>query len=926
MPPKKRKRSLDRQFECFPDEACLRSKKSDAGTVVPSSSVSNAWLRCGDGFADSFTQKTLRSCKKTFPMLQVGFDKGTPPDEIVWISSDSDLSREENDVLTLGVETPERQPPSIALSLSKPGPFVEEKSSEGEEQRFIDWDKDSEVESEDHNNEWSQSKTIESAVLISDSDSCLSNSSLNLLQQEACCSQTIPADISEYSSDSNKEEDEGRTEEHSPRLGRVQKQMLIYGSDRRQSVGKSASDWLKSAQVLLHTPEKQPERSSRTPEDSAKKKKRFLRGGLAERLNRLQNRERSAISFWRHQGVADHKTPSGSRAGVLIVKVLGVHEECSMQVAVCEQLGSPPEDQDSSAEDPPSDRRLKVLFTRETAAQLQAAPEDVIHIHPPWQKLILHNETLPVVMSTHFSQKVFPDEKEEIKSVIPLPRRKEIMSLSRTFRLTSQIACSYLSTPKPVVTPRSPLPSSQMVSDSLLEVVETQGTGGWRHVHVRVVVQRIYCLPARERSGCPFQGNSTVSSPPVLNAAPSNPRLCLLVQDGYGIFSELQLHSPVLAPENPEVREKEWEGKSCCLTGMKILQRTTRGRAPGLFNLIDSLWPPLAPIKIHGQDKMEMKANLPPPSFCYILAAQPDQARVDIPEDSEICDFYSPPVLRSLREILQVVGCSQRCSFCATVVYCRRQAKSFLPPDQCELLLFVTDRSLQHTDTSDVGELPKVLPVGVSPSCCAGVAVAQAFTGALPCVVFFKDAVREDGGIICVERTVLSLQKPPLCTSIAVDLSELTGPVGLDELDSTTQPNTLCSVRGVVIGVNEATALLWPVCNRCDNAKLEQSCEDRSSFYCRRCSQAVISPVLKMQLEVFLQCASITGGPVKVKLQQNTICSLLGSPASEDGSYELTRVLGQEVGPLSCYLIPAAGHPSSGSVLEEVALLEAAGK
>lgn len=238
----------------------------------------------------------------------------------------------------------------------------------------------------------------------------------------------------------------------------------------------------------------------------------------------------------------------------------------------------------------------------------------------------------------------------------------------------------------------------------------------------------------------------------------------------------------------------------------------------------------------------------------------------------------------------------------------------------------MTDRSLQHTDTGDTGELPKLLPVGVSPSCCLGVSVAQAVTGASTCVVFFKDAVRENGRILCVERTVLSLQKPPLCTSIAVDLSELTGPVKLDELDSTTQPNALCSVRGVVVGVNEATALSWPVCNKCDSAKLEQSYGDRSSFYCRRCSQAVVSPVLKMQLEVFLQCPSMPRGPVKVKLQQETICSLLGSPVNEDGSYELTKVLGQEAGPLSCYLMPATSHPSSGAAMEEVGLLEAGGK
>lgn len=39
----------------------------------------------------------------------------------------------------------------------------------------------------------------------------------------------------------------------------------------------------------------------------------LCRGGLAERLCRLQNRERSAISFWRHQCISDAKIPSGKK-------------------------------------------------------------------------------------------------------------------------------------------------------------------------------------------------------------------------------------------------------------------------------------------------------------------------------------------------------------------------------------------------------------------------------------------------------------------------------------------------------------------------------------------------------------------------------------------------------------------------------------
>lgn len=54
-------------------------------------------------------------------------------------------------------------------------------------------------------------------------------------------------------------------------------------------------------------------------------------------------------------------------------------------------------------------------------------------------------------------------------------------------------------------------------------------------------------------------------------------RLCLLVQDAYGMFSEVQLQC-LDSAEDIEQYCKRWEGKFCCLAGMKILQRTTRGR------------------------------------------------------------------------------------------------------------------------------------------------------------------------------------------------------------------------------------------------------------------------------------------------------------------------------------------------------------
>ncbi|XP_008937108.1 PREDICTED: DNA repair-scaffolding protein, partial [Merops nubicus] len=358
-------------------------------------------------------------------------------------------------------------------------------------------------------------------------------------------------------------------------------------------------------------------------------------------------------------------------------------------------------------------------------------------------------------------------------------------------------------------------------------------------------------------------------------------RLCLLVQDAYGMFSEVQLQS-LSSAGDAEQYCRRWEGKLCCLAGMKILQRTTRGRALGLFSLIDSLWPPAVPVKVPGQsqDSEMTTTNLPPPSFCYILTVQSGEIHVEVDEEEQISDLYQPPAVRGLKEILQT--------------------KHSVPINQREVWLFVTDSTLQNV----IHGTPKVVPVSVAASCVLSTEITGALSAASR-LVFFKDALWGDGRIICVERTVLLLQKPLLCSAAGADLSELTGPVRLDELDSTTQANSICAVRGTVAGVNESTAFSWPTCNRCGNGKLEQCPQDRGLLYCNQCCEDVSSPTVKMQLEVFLSCPSRSQSVVRVK------------------SYEVQGVLGKEVGLLNCYVHAVTSHPD-GVVLEEILLLETA--
>lgn len=68
------------------------------------------------------------------------------------------------------------------------------------------------------------------------------------------------------------------------------------------------------------------------------------------------------------------------KSGILTVKILELHEECTIQVAMCEQLSGLQGDSPSQGGVP----GLKVLFTKETARCLGGLPQDILHIYPPW--------------------------------------------------------------------------------------------------------------------------------------------------------------------------------------------------------------------------------------------------------------------------------------------------------------------------------------------------------------------------------------------------------------------------------------------------------------------------------------------------------------------------------------------------------------
>ncbi|XP_075826800.1 DNA repair-scaffolding protein isoform X1 [Microtus pennsylvanicus] len=910
----KRKRNWRIAHPSFLEARPQQSRRANLKTVEAAASLSKAWLKCGEGFQNTSETLSLASEKTTIfenPLELSPSPKKDAADEspgelanITWSSSGSDFSEEDSAVPQLQRDGGHGCGADRFCSRTASCP---EDGATEDELQLIEWEINSDVEDPGGPSECEDG---EGSLDISDCASCASGRSLT--NDDRLCEppEPISTEILEYSSDSDKEDDPENAlfiDSESPH-----KFWVDFKSDSRWALNRQTDSGANSAEPILSTPQKYTSSFPKTSENSATKKK-LLRGGLAERLKELQNRERSAISLWRHRCVSYQMTPLGRKSGVLTVKILELHEECTMQVAVCEQLAGPPTTSPPRGTAPGLGACLKVLFTRETADHLRGHPQDIIYIFPPWQKLLIPNGSCPIILNTYFCQKAVAREAvpEEYCQDASLPRRD--ITLARMFRIEeitcsssrNQIACSGLATTGTGWThgPGAPL------RDSLLDIAESQRADPWSGVRVQVVVQRVYSLRSRDCARSQqrhIEGHT--DSPGTWS--------CLLVQDACGMFGEVYLDGSLW-------KNTELEGRSCAMAGMKVLQKATRGRAPGLFSLIDTMWPPVMPVAEPscGQPSEEIKTCLPPPTFCYIFSAHPSLGHIDTIEGDPISELYQPPVVHCLQEILQNDEHGTRCSFYAKVVYRRPQLKNLLA--QKEIWLLVTDITLQIQDERD-HSLPKTLPIYVAPSCVLGPGVVEELAMAVPPTILFRDALRDKGQIVCVERTVLLPQKSLLYVPPGAGSCDLPGPVTLDELGSLTPANSICSVQGAVVDVDENTAFLWPVCDQCGNGRLEQKPED-GGLFCGDCTRLLVSPLQKRSLHVFLDCPTRPKSTVKVKLLERSISSLLMSAASTDGSYEVKNVLGKEMGPLLCFVQSVTPQQTGCVTLEEIELLDARG-
>ncbi|XP_058487493.1 DNA repair-scaffolding protein [Solea solea] len=923
---KRKKYPRDLQCVLFPDDVidgAPRMKREPSS--LSSGSSAKSWEKCGGSFLESPVVKNLKSSGRTLSAIRKlspalvqtsGLQCNEDPVQITWSSSDGEQS---------DTETQKQHLTRVSALQQRPHRPSAPIRSYTREPCLLSSDKDDlpVIDSDSNLDESDKDAKEDSGQQISDCESESSDGQKKLIPKST---NVAELEISGYVSDGENIGDSvtpSRLDSESFPL------QTVEGSRR------SVSDWVRSAQAMLQTPQKLLVRQSKTPEDSAKKKRKFQRGGLAERLNQLQCRQRSAVSLWRHQSISDTSSTTAAtvdRPGVLMLEVLEVRKECSMQLALCEPHQPHGEGHQHSNSVPEDRARVLVLFNRETAAQLIPASRDIIHIYPPWQRLSMEGFTYDIILNTHFSQKVFRDSKP---ATMPVSRSLLTADKCMPYYLGKMFGLVEVCRNTEVAVP-STLSRFGGWRDltgrclSLLEAIEGLGQAGSVGQDIEVVVQRVFSNPVPDCSAVSIvkprvPSRSSTAPPP---AERGQTRLCVLVQDSCGMFSVVQLH---LLPCKDDVLHycQKWQGKTCVLRGIKVVQRVTREKRTRLFSLIDSLWPPVLPLRDHGNTpstSTEIRAAGPAPSFCYLLSGQ--ESSVEPTEGQSVSTLYVAPARQTLRDIVQSEVKPGRCNFVATVIYKKVQSCDV---GQGEVWLVLTDPSLQEEQPDR--PCRRTVTLCVSTSCVLTSSILEALHSPAACCVSFRDAIKEHGVLLCAEHSVIevcsegSLQsttRPEILSQLLTEprAKTLPQPVRLDPLSLETTPNSLCTLSGVIVGVDEDTAYSWPACNVCGSDNLEMSAEGHQNFYCVTCKLVVDKPDTKVQLEVFLS-SSLSNCTLKVKLQKKTIMSILNAAALEGNEfpgYNVENVLGKEVGPLAVYVRVITKKPAPWIGLEEICL------
>ncbi|XP_052817808.1 DNA repair-scaffolding protein-like [Mya arenaria] len=677
---------------------------------------------------------------------------------------------------------------------------------------------------------------------------------------------------------------------------------------------RTASDWLQSIQ--LTTPTKTADQSqTEAPDDSAKKKKKQNKSGLAGQLARIQQRERSAVRMWSHQ--RGKPSPSQDSRSVTM-EVLGLETVCSLQLARCRPALPVP-----SSENTPSSQL--VLFPDPQAQQLSLSVGARLKIYPPWQQLEL-GRSQQVLLCTRYCQLLTPEDpapppgaNTDTPALLSVAADQSDTHTSTTttqytapVKLTWNCPCvqglcrnmslcpasQFPTAPGLIQEPSSSKSSSNnpqgkdtnsnvLKSTSHLHTVSTRGSNST----VDCSSGKTVCDSILES----IQGRSLEeedSSSPVLpfrahvhrcviqKTENGKKRVCMFVEDPVGLVCQVLLSGEGVVVD-------EIGGHTAEFSGLIVQDRLTRDRSEAVFSMVDSLWS--GKRKAVSQDSASSQVESGEgQGFCYVVSDSEESPGKVSPCPKPLLKSI-PLTFTPLASLPGALQSGQRRNTQARLLYLHTQDTA-----KCGYTMYVWDGSIKapqgytRVKASPGLYFPNWLTAASGSTC-----------------VSLLDLTQQDGMYLDEYSSVRELKQPPRA------LKSLSS-VRLPAFQTSMSAGDLCTVQGTIVEVDEESAYSWEVCVHCGSDQLNTHLGE---IQCTACKGMMAEGITRMKMEVIVSC-SPSEATVRLNLLQSTIESLLPADEEDDEGYELSSVLHRALGPLPCHVTSQSPSPALLSQIE----------
>ena len=627
--------------------------------------------------------------------------------------------------------------------------------------------------------------------------------------------------------------------------------------------------------------------------DSSKKKRREVKGGLAEQLRKVVSRENSELAFWSHSHDADARTETA-----LVLKVIHEIRNYSLQVLKCQTIESDPQ-------------QVYLLMPcskwRKTQGDLQST---FLKIHPPWKKLKLDSSDITILLCVYFYE-ILQDFSQG--SNVCDNSLQDGQNLEEVVALDSGLDEVF----KNFITDHKNPKSANI--DTSLHLSEFSKCIFLRKCCFSATVKRVFMSTENALPILPTRSDiGLIKCIQYARRRTKVPNIALLVKDVKNIFAVVNLTFPLLL-EAVENEDNFWSSEGCKLNLQNFVLSGVKSAYtdPALFSLINELSSEADAGGIK-QENVDTALSNKCLVFSFCDESSLSSANYTIENNSQrenICKVLDREQIHRRNSLNRISGFSR---FVCTVPD-KNTGCDINSQQHRYLLILLVDpgNGINRDSILDSNEeisLLEMLPSFYLPSFITESLMDEN-------VYFFKDLLVQNGNLKLLVADQLSriffgtsrsdeAVKVPddsisICSSRYLSENEhntlMQKPVPvLNRLSTNTAEKTMTVVEGVIVSIDDENALCWTVCSSC-KTETEDAIKS-SEFFCTFCDKNVERKMC-VQLEVFLENPDLKNFKICIKLLEETVFDYLPMPISDSfQGFDVDCILGKKFGPSACFV------------------------